>query len=372
MEGTDSGAELQGRMQRVDEVTLSPEQRATRLWNLIGPTLKELDDDIPDYDLLCLCIEITAMLSNGSYPWALEAAKKLSKDLYLFHYYVFGEQELNNAKGDPTPLSTDPDTADDGIVNRRKGDIQSVEGNREGEDTRHEQDGQASDEHAEHSIRSSDKTTGGQITGKLKQLCTLCKGTREVAYKLSQGSIDAVKNHLDVLVKAYMIKANEVVFPIKFDDALQLTAGDFEEQYQKVAEAFRYELYQGMAAAAELNQYHYASLRELFEIQIQPAGLVAKRKVIKAATLEEGEISTPESFLTIDDYATTAFHVLGVLSIKDPHGSASIIEFTNTDLQLSELNALRKLCGPKHINVEQVDDKVILTKAEPEQVNAKD
>ena len=167
MGSDDRGNELEGRMQRIDEITKSPQERATRLWGLLAPSITELDDNIPDYDLMCLAIEVCAMLAQGNYPWALDGAMKLSKDLYMFHYYVFGEQELNDAKGDPSPIPTDPTTANDGPLNRRKGNIQLVESDGEGEDTRHIEDERTSGEDAEHSIRDSDETTRGPITGKL-------------------------------------------------------------------------------------------------------------------------------------------------------------------------------------------------------------
>jgi len=159
MDSSGGDTELTGRMQRIDEITESPNKRATRLWTHLSEAITELPDDIPDYDLLCLSIEITAMLANGNYPWALEGAKKLSKDLYLFHYYVFGEEEYQNAQGDPTPLSDIPNSNDDGALRRRKSDIQLTKDNREGEDSQHSKDERPSSEDAGHSLRSGDEAT---------------------------------------------------------------------------------------------------------------------------------------------------------------------------------------------------------------------
>ena len=131
--------ELEGRMQRVDKLIPSPNDRASRLWEKINPCIKEVGDEIGDYDMLCLCIEMAASLANGNYAWAVKSIKVVAKDLYLFHYYVFAEQELNDDK-ESTIISNTTNPDDNGTTERGKDHLRIVESDREGEDTQHSKD----------------------------------------------------------------------------------------------------------------------------------------------------------------------------------------------------------------------------------------
>lgn len=169
-----------------------------------------------------------------------------------------------------------------------------------------------------------------------------------MAYKLSQESIDNVEEHLKTLVKAMLLKAPEVMFPISIDKDAGISHEAFEDQYAKIAESLRYELYQGIAAAVELDT-GYAMLGGEFQIAITPQGLLATRRITKAGILEVGEIKAPEKDLVLDDLVTTAFHVLGLMAIKDPLGSAQTVHFSNAELNTTEVESLGTLLQKKDL-----------------------
>lgn len=69
------------RIAAVDEVIVSPSERATHIWTL----LKAEHPDLTDWDVLCFAAEYMAMQSNV-YMWLEEPVKKVVGLVYLAHY----------------------------------------------------------------------------------------------------------------------------------------------------------------------------------------------------------------------------------------------------------------------------------------------
>lgn len=78
----DQSGGVSARIKEIDSIIPSPQQRATKIFNL----LRRTDPDLSQWDLLCFCAEFLGMQSQ-TFHWLEEPAKRVAMLIYHAHYF---------------------------------------------------------------------------------------------------------------------------------------------------------------------------------------------------------------------------------------------------------------------------------------------
>lgn len=81
MEYDNRDSEQQAIVKRVDQITSSPDIRASRIYEILKPHFSS----ISVWDLVCFCVETLAWISV-SHEWLQQPIKYLSLLVYNYHY----------------------------------------------------------------------------------------------------------------------------------------------------------------------------------------------------------------------------------------------------------------------------------------------